>query len=93
MRCFPGPPGSSQIVILIVVTLVSYYLIPQQGCNPPEFLFMKTVREVEIAQCLQHFRAVKTLISIIIENLGESGFIELSRCISYISVCCKCCKF
>ena len=42
---------------------------------------MKTVREVEIPQCLQHFRAVRTLISIIIENLGESGFIELSRCI------------
>ena len=27
-------PGSSQVVILIVVTLESYYWIPQQGSNP-----------------------------------------------------------
>ena len=41
--------GSSQEVILIVVTLVSYYY-HDKALILSEFLFMKTVREIEMTQ-------------------------------------------
>ena len=43
-------PGSSQVAILIAVTLVNY-CYHDKALILPEFLFMKTVREDEITHC------------------------------------------
>ena len=45
-------PRSSQVVILIVVTLISYNKYHDKALILSEFLCMKTVREIEMAQCI-----------------------------------------
>ena len=44
-------PVSSQVVILIVVTLVNYFKYHDKALILPEFSFMKTVQEDEITHC------------------------------------------
>ena len=45
-------PGSSHVVILIVVILLSFIKYHDKVLILPEFSFMKTVREDEITHCI-----------------------------------------